>query len=205
MPSKVSLRSRQGHLARQSILDAAAEVLEHGDPDAVSLAQVADTAGVSPRTLYRYFPTRNALMAAALEHLNETLGLTPSIDPDDIVGTFLGSGARLARYPTLVHNLRHTEAGREARSAHRAGRAQELADAVAAQAPTEMATESVLAAGAVVASLCGSTAWMTLCDEAHLTVNDAQSATGWAIEALLEAIRRGEGPQMKQNRKDRHA
>jgi AcrR family transcriptional regulator len=202
---KVSLRSRQGDLARQSILDAAAEVLEHEDPDAVSLAQVADTAGVAARTLYRYFPTRNALMAAALEHLNETLGLTPRIDPDDIVGTFLGSGARLAGYPTLVHNLRHTEAGREARSAHRAGRAQELADAVATQAPAEMDPQSLLAAGAVVASLCGSTAWMTLCDEANLSVSDAQAATGWAIETILEAVRRGEGPKIEQNRKDRHA
>jgi hypothetical protein len=39
-------------------------------------------------------------MTAALEHLNQTLGLTPIVDPDDIVGTFLQAGAGMARYPS---------------------------------------------------------------------------------------------------------
>jgi AcrR family transcriptional regulator len=106
----VSLRVRQAELARQAILEAAGDVLLHGDPDAVSLAVLAETAGVSARTLYRYFPTRSELMGAALAHLNETLELRPDIDRDDFAGTVLAAAQRMASYAQLVHNLRHTTA-----------------------------------------------------------------------------------------------
>jgi AcrR family transcriptional regulator len=55
-----------------SILDVAADVLaERGE--AVSMAEVADTAGVGRATLYRYFPTREALLRALAEAAFEDL------------------------------------------------------------------------------------------------------------------------------------
>ena len=62
MPRGTALQDR----ARTTILDAAAKILaERGD--AVSLADVANAAGVARSTLYRYFPTRDALLAALTE------------------------------------------------------------------------------------------------------------------------------------------
>jgi AcrR family transcriptional regulator len=172
----VSLRVRQAELARQAILEAAGDVLLHGDPDAVSLAVLAETAGVSARTLYRYFPTRGELMGAALAHLNETLELRPEIDTDDFASTVLAAAQRMASYPQLVHNLRHTTAGREARAAYRTTRAQELIGVVASMAPSTLDPDAVRGAAGVIAFLSGSTAWTAVHDEADLEVPAAQRA-----------------------------
>lgn len=204
MVTSATLRGRQAELARRSILDAASAGLLNGNPDTMSLAEVAEQAGVSARTLYRYFPARDALMAAALEHLNEELGLVPEVDPDDIGGTFLAGSARMAQYPTLVRNLNQTAAGRNSRSAYREGRARQFADAVLALAPPGMDSQSVRAAGAVVASLCGSAAWVTLCDEQGLSVEEARAAVAWTIETLIETIRRGQGPRITPGGREHH-
>jgi TetR/AcrR family transcriptional regulator, mexCD-oprJ operon repressor len=77
------------------ILDVAAAVIaEHGD--AVSMGEVADTAGVGRATLYRYFPNREALLRAlattALEDLCERI---ESAELDTV--SFEEGIARLAR------------------------------------------------------------------------------------------------------------
>lgn len=62
MPQGRTLQDRTA----TAILDAAAAILaEQGD--SVSLADVAQAAGVSRSTLYRYFPTRDALLVALAE------------------------------------------------------------------------------------------------------------------------------------------
>lgn len=196
MTAGVPLRVRQAELARQAILEAAGEVLLHGDPDAVSLAQLAETAGVSARTLYRYFPARGDLMAAALGYLNETLELRPDVDRDDFAGTVLAAAQRMASYPQLVHNLRYTTAGREARAAYRTSRAEELIGVVASMAPTTVGPAAVRGAAGVIAYLSGSTAWTTVRDEADLETDAAQRAVVWAIDTLLQALQQGKAPSL---------
>jgi AcrR family transcriptional regulator len=61
MPETPTLRDR----ITAGILDTAAAVLaERGE---ASMAEIADAAGVSRATLYRYFPTRDALLNALAE------------------------------------------------------------------------------------------------------------------------------------------
>jgi AcrR family transcriptional regulator len=57
---------------RERLIDAAKEVLRHGGPDA-SLGAVARRAGVGIGTLYRHFPTREALFQAVYRHEVEQL------------------------------------------------------------------------------------------------------------------------------------
>jgi AcrR family transcriptional regulator len=52
---------------RDSILRAVTDILESEGYDAVQLRVVAERAGASLRTIYRYFPTRDDLILAALE------------------------------------------------------------------------------------------------------------------------------------------
>src|SRR5579859_7446878 len=62
MPETPTLRDR----IAAGILDTAAAVLAgRGEP--ASMAEIADAAGVSRATLYRYFPTRDTLLNALAE------------------------------------------------------------------------------------------------------------------------------------------
>ncbi|MDT0344990.1 TetR/AcrR family transcriptional regulator [Streptomyces litchfieldiae] len=94
------------HIAT-SVLAAAAVVLaERGD--AASMADIASAAGVGRATLYRYFPTREALLAAlgrrALDELTDRIeeaGLETVPVAEGIARltrAFLGTGCRYAAF-----------------------------------------------------------------------------------------------------------
>ena len=59
------LRTARRAATEQSIIDAVHRVLADEHPTALSMPQVATAAGVSLRTLYRYFPTKADLVDAA--------------------------------------------------------------------------------------------------------------------------------------------
>ncbi len=103
MSRKPALRD---HLAT-SMLDAAATVLtERGD--SASMADIAGAAGVGRATLYRYFPTREALLAAlseaALDELAERiaaarLDTVPVAEAlARLTRAFLGTGSRYTAF-----------------------------------------------------------------------------------------------------------
>ena len=64
-----TLQDRRAALGRDAVLDALVAHLEAGDADEVSMEDLAREAGVSRRTLYRYFPTRAGLRTAAGDHV----------------------------------------------------------------------------------------------------------------------------------------
>lgn len=59
------LRTRQRAATRERIIEAVHEVLAEENPTTLSMPQVAARAGTSLRTVYRYFPTKEALVDAA--------------------------------------------------------------------------------------------------------------------------------------------
>lgn len=69
---------------RRAIIDAFLDLLVDEDPTAISMPAVARRANVSIRTLYRYVPTKDALLEAASTHLHadllESLGREPGLD-----------------------------------------------------------------------------------------------------------------------------
>jgi AcrR family transcriptional regulator len=70
-----SLAARHADHTRQWIIDAATDLLEENGSDVPTNAAVAQRAGVSERTVYRYFATREALLdeiAAAVSQRLET-------------------------------------------------------------------------------------------------------------------------------------
>jgi AcrR family transcriptional regulator len=73
MPKKISLEPRKKPRQRRStdtvevILEAAARILEAGGLDGFNTNAVAIRAGVSIGSLYQYFPSKDALMAALIE------------------------------------------------------------------------------------------------------------------------------------------
>ncbi|GGM22413.1 TetR/AcrR family transcriptional regulator [Promicromonospora citrea] len=81
-PAERGLRERKKRSRRLALIDAAQElVAEHG-LDAVTVEMISAQAGVSPRTFFNYFESKDDAVLGA-----EDAGL-----PDDVVGTFVDGG-----------------------------------------------------------------------------------------------------------------
>ena len=96
---------------RAAILDAAIEALASRDFDSVSLGVVADYAGLPRSTLYDYFDSREALVAALIEErvpplMDEWLALLPDGGPlERLEGFFDATFTMAARHPELTSAL----------------------------------------------------------------------------------------------------
>src|SRR5580693_1005104 len=62
--SSQNLRDRQREETREQILRAVGHQLEQGPLEDLSFAEIAKDAKVGERTVYRYFPTKEALLGA---------------------------------------------------------------------------------------------------------------------------------------------
>lgn len=71
------LREEQAEQTRERILESVAAMLRAGDLEEISFASVARNAGVSVPTVYRYFPSRDALFEGVQEWLNRELKAPP--------------------------------------------------------------------------------------------------------------------------------
>jgi AcrR family transcriptional regulator len=186
-----SLRSRQAALARTTILEALLRHLKAGDADNVSMDDLAREAGVSRRTLYRYFPTRDDLLAGAAEWIrDDVLQLPVGIGEEGIVESFRRAAARLEQHPRVARALLRTETGQALRTGYRAARVAAIRDALKREVPGLSRRELDRAAG-VLTYLCSSSAWITIQDESGLDASGAQAAVAWAIESLLARLRDG--------------
>ena len=183
-----TLRERQAEQVRAAVLDAVVAQLEARTVDDIAMADVAAAAGISLRTLYRYFPDRAALLHATGDHLYRTLGIGPEIArPADISASFRDSAARLSARPALTRALIQTTAGRAARSAARGQRVDAIREALA-PLTDGLDPDTARRATAVIAHLCSAASWVAVSDDSGLDDDDAQQAVAWAIDTLIEAL-----------------
>jgi len=190
-----TLRERQAQQARTAMLEAAISKLETKMADDVSMAEIAESAGVSLRTLYRYFPDRAALLHAAGEHLYASLGVPFEISgPERISASLMEAAQRLSTRPALTRALVRTTAGRATRSAVRG---QRVAAIESALEPVigGLDPETARWATAVIAHLCSAASWVAVSDDSGLDDDDAQLAVAWAIDALIDVLRSQQSPQ----------
>jgi AcrR family transcriptional regulator len=189
MKSGASLRERQAAVIRDAILDALANLLDHDDPEDVAMPQVAAEAGVSLRTLYRYFPDREAMFDAVGDHVVARLGLPRQVEgPDDIAAVFLESARRGAQSPQLVRAMLWTRLGRRARSSHRRRRVESITAALAEVTWHLPPAEARRREGAIV-YLASLPAWITVSEECGLSAEDARLGIAWAIRTLVATLR----------------
>ena len=189
MSAASSLRDRQADVIREAILDALAARLDHDNPDDIAMPQVAADAGISLRTLYRYFPTREAVFDAVGDHVVARLGLPRDIDgADDIAPVFLESARLGAKSPQLVRAMLWTRLGRRARSPHRHRRVASVTAALA-EVTSHLSAAEARRRKAAVVYLCSLPAWITVSEECELSAEDARRGIAWAIEALVGVLR----------------
>jgi AcrR family transcriptional regulator len=187
-----TLRDRQAALAREAIFEALVRHLEAGDADEIPMEELAREAGVSRRTLYRYFPSRADLLAAAGEWIRvEMLQLPVDIGEEGIAASFRAAAARLQKHPEVARALLRTQTGRAVRGGYRDERVKAIRRAVRREVPA-LSRREMERAAAVLGLLCSSSAWITIQDEMGLSASSAQEAVAWAIETLLARLREGD-------------
>ena len=193
MPT-ADLRERQATVVRDAILDALARRLATTDADDIALPDIASDAGISLRTLYRYFATREALFDAVGEHVVARLGLPSEINSaDDIARVFLESAERGATSPDLVRAMLSTSLGRRARSPHRRRRVEQITAALA-EVTAGLPADEARRRAAAITYLSSLPAWITVTEECGLSPEDARLGLAWAIDTLVAALRRDQQP-----------
>ncbi len=186
---RVSLRDEQARVTRERILEAVRGIFERQPDAAFSFDDLSREAGVSRRTIFRYFKDKEALLDAFLSRTNERLGVPvwPTCEAD-LVDLPPSLFEALERNSGTVHALNVSVAGREVR----------LRDNKARQAAFRKSLKNVsqhLSAKekayleAVVHLLFTTSAWQIMKDHWNLEGREAGEASAWAIGLLLEAAR----------------
>src|ERR1700704_4814627 len=82
------LRERKKRQMRQQISDTATEMFMERGFDAVRVAEIAEACGVSEKTVFNYFPTKESLLLDLGEAVEESLRTTladPALPPVEAV------------------------------------------------------------------------------------------------------------------------
>lgn len=97
------LRAERASLAAEQLLDAAGELFARNGVAAVAMADVANAAGCSRATLYRYFDSKDALRAAFVHREARRIGAEVAArvgaieDPGERLVEAMATGLRLVR------------------------------------------------------------------------------------------------------------
>jgi AcrR family transcriptional regulator len=112
-----SLRATRIEASRESILGTVVDLLAADGLEGLSMPAIAKTSGVSLRTLYRYFPTRDDLLAEAEAKIKDRMGVSDAIaSAAEIPASFWANSGRAARHQRLARALIASSAGRSART-----------------------------------------------------------------------------------------
>ena len=200
---KLSRRER----TRRAILDALAAVISETGGLGFSVQQVAERAGVTHRTVYNHFPTRDALNDALAEHVEEVMGaggyrepaltsssaLVPMIA--DSYAAFQAHEAPLRAYVMLMLASR-----RPAGVSRRRTSAFEAVIARDTSPPAPLTTRGLTAA---VRMFLSSTGWHILTEQMGLSPAEAATTATWAAQTLLDAASRPTSAVTRKTRKRR--
>lgn len=179
-------RTAQKAETRARIVAAVNALVAEAHPAAVSVPAVAAGAGVGVATVYRYFPTKEALLdAAAYGAVSAGAGGLPR-SLAEVTAALRAAWGELAGQLPLVRNQLASPLGRELRRRRWEVKAAALADAARTEG-LEPADDRVQRLLGVVDVLTSSTALLELHDKAGVPVEDAADWCGWAVEALHRA------------------
>jgi AcrR family transcriptional regulator len=193
-----SLRDQQAAVTRTRILSAVAELLEEGDAEELTMPGVAAASGVSLRTIYRYYPTREELLEAAGRWIGDELLRHPyPATLDEVADRFEEGAPDFDEHPGLVRAMALSQLGRRIRGYRRRERLEALARALREELPG-LPEDELRRAEAVIAYLHNILAYTTLREENGLSGEEIGRAIGWAIRALVEDLRRNHGKQGRQ-------
>ncbi len=183
-----TLQDARSNLVRERVLDGVFEVLAAGED--LTFAKVAKAAGVPERTIYRHFPSKEALHAAIWSWANERMGFTGPFPTDEAGYVALVRTAHpgFERLAPVIRELLASKDGLAVRLTANDQRRQSARAAVRSSAPgLNPADEQRVAAALQL--LTSAATWQTLHDYWDMDGEEAGETAALAIELLLEGAR----------------
>lgn len=185
-----SLADQRAAVTRKAILAATQHLLVHEHPAAISVPAVATAAGVSVRTVYRYFPSKQALLDAIANYFPEMANV-------HVAATFESlDGAReaLIRLWSLFDDNRAavraehmSPAGSELRQRRLTETRTQVHKFVSKVAPVGSEADRERTSDAVVA-VTSSSMFLELTDRLGYTGEEAARLAIWMATALIEKL-----------------
>lgn len=152
---------------------------------------VSDKVGVARRTVYRYFPDRQALLAAATSQMRELAeaGMAFPETEAELLGTLHEIHTGFDKVAPIATLVRSTPQGRAIRLSQIGWRKQSYT-AAAADAVKDLSEEDQLLATAMLQVL-HTAQWLEMRDHWGLTGAQIAKTSAWAIRTLLADLRAG--------------
>jgi len=182
------LRDRQVEQTRRLILQALAEQLADAGLDDFSIPRLAQRAGVSLRTIYRYFPTRDALLDAFDEFIEQTVQFPPPHTPDEVAAAPEWLFPMFDEHELVMLAQHETPPGRAVRARGRHRRAEGYRSALK-EVTSHLSPAETRAALAVVGRLLSSATWKEFRSEHSMDGAEAGQAVSWALSTLISDLR----------------
>jgi AcrR family transcriptional regulator len=196
-PAPIDLRTAHRAETRRRILEAVNALLTEEHPSAVSVPAVARRSGVSLATIYRYFPTKEALLDAAAGSVDEVtwawLGTEPVVAGGNLREFIVLMWRELSGNLPALRASQVPGLGRDLRL-RRSKRRLAVATRTAEAAGIDPATELGQRVIRVILVLASSSALLEQLDRLELPVDLAADDVAWAIATLLAAAGDEQGP-----------
>ena len=202
----IPLRDQQRRLTRELILRAAADEIVEGGLEGLALQAVAERAGVSKRTLYNYFDSREALLGGindfsddlTIDHGGRVLPNGLDDLPTVLRANYRSWYAQGNVFEALL-KVGAATAGEAAQIA-RADRRAALLAAVAEAAP-DLDDHAVDEITYLVHAVASSGLYQRLVLEDGLEADRASNLVAWLFELITNALRNGNVPQIERGEK----
>lgn len=197
---------------RRAILEAMADVITDSKGIGFSVQAVADRAGVTHRTIYNHFPTRDTLCEAFSDYVDELMASSTGEPPPAIPTVEELPAFTSDLYQVLAKHERHCRAyvmlmiGNRGPLTKWRSRTRSVEKQIARQAREGAPITPKLAAAAV--RMFGSTmGWHLLTEQCGLSTVQAAAVSAWATRTLLDAAigQRAATPPSRASQKGSHA
>ncbi|MFV0316594.1 MAG: TetR/AcrR family transcriptional regulator [Microthrixaceae bacterium] len=198
------LRTRQRELGRQAIVDTCADLVTERHHLDFSMREVAEQAGVSLRTVYNHFPTRDDLLEALKEEFGQRMAQLGGVRHEDVkdLDGLLGAVATnnrifrdLGPISGALAQLPLANVGEDAQRSERTVALVEMFTDAMADVPEDQARPIAL----VMRHMLSHRSWFWLTHEYGLDTDTATTVVQWAIRALVDAAEHGNLPSTTQD------
>ncbi len=197
------VREQQKSETHDRILEAVVRVLLDEGVYAFTVKNVATRAHVAHRTVYRHYPTREALIEGVAETLEqrpfpvalEEAFATPDAAEQTIRTVYAGFEETSEWTRAIV--VATTALGQELKS--RTRRTQSIASAIAIAFPA-LDASTHRRAGVTLRALGGSRHWHTLVHDMGMTPREAVDAAAWNARTLVEDLARRNAARAKESK-----